>query len=83
MTKPSGYGRGGKCGGGARKVHVLIRGRSVQRAGWAAREVELRAIAKAMEEPPDPNAIQPARLVATLGAIGQKSAEGVVAQRPP
>jgi hypothetical protein len=26
MTKPSGCGRSGKCGGGALKVHVLIRG---------------------------------------------------------
>jgi hypothetical protein len=43
----------------------------------------LRAIAKAVEEPPDPNVIQPARLAATPGVMGQKPADGLVAKRPP
>lgn len=43
----------------------------------------LRPIAKALETPPDPTASRTARPIVTLGVIGQKSAEGVVAKRPP
>ncbi len=43
----------------------------------------LRATAKAVELPPDPTVTRTARLAATLGVMGQKSADGVVAKRPP
>jgi hypothetical protein len=43
----------------------------------------LRATAKAVELPPDPTVTRTARFAATLGVMGQKSADGVVAQRPP
>ena len=43
----------------------------------------LRASAKALESLPDPTATRAARLAATSGVMGQKSAEGIVAQRPP
>ena len=39
----------------------------------------LRASAKALEVPPDPNVIRAARLAATPGVMGQKSAEAIVA----
>jgi hypothetical protein len=38
----------------------------------------LRASAKALEVPPDPNVIRAARLAATSGVMGQKSAEAIV-----
>ena len=43
----------------------------------------LRPIAKALETPPDPTATRTARTAVTRCVIRQKSAEGVVAQRPP
>ena len=43
----------------------------------------LRAIAKALETPPDPNATRAAHLAVTPDVIGQKSAEGIVAKCPP
>ena len=43
----------------------------------------LRAISKGMESPPDPTVPRAARLAATSGVTGQKSADGVVAKRPP
>ena len=43
----------------------------------------LRARAKALESPPDPTATWAARLAATSGVMGQKSADGIVAKRPP
>ena len=43
----------------------------------------LRASAKVLEIPPDPKATRAARLAVTSGVMGQKSAEGIVAKRPP
>lgn len=43
----------------------------------------LRSKAKAMGEPPDPTVSRAARLAATSGVMEQKSAEGIVAKRPP
>jgi hypothetical protein len=48
-----------------------------------ARGAGLRSTAKAVERPPDPTVTRTARPAATLGVMGQKSADGVVAQRPP
>ena len=39
----------------------------------------LRATAKAVELPPDPTVTRTARSAATLGVMGQKSADGIVA----
>ena len=56
MTKPTGYRRSGKCGGGARIVQALLRGGlSGMRPGWA-KGAGLRPRAKALEAPPDPTA---------------------------
>lgn len=41
----------------------------------------LRASAKVLETPPDPTVTRAARLAATWGVMGQKSAEAIVA--PP
>ena len=43
----------------------------------------LRAISKGIESPPDPNASRAARPAVTPSVTGQKSADGVVAKRPP
>lgn len=43
----------------------------------------LRASAKVLETPPDPSVTRAARLAATSGVMGQKSADGIVAKRPP
>jgi hypothetical protein len=43
----------------------------------------LRPSAKALESPPDPTVTRTARLAATPGVMGQKSAKGIVAKRPP
>ena len=43
----------------------------------------LRATAKAMGQPPTSTGIRSARLAATSGVIGQKSADGIVAERLP
>jgi len=43
----------------------------------------LRASAKALGIPPDPKVTRTARLAVTSGVMGQKSAEGIVAKRPP
>jgi len=43
----------------------------------------LRAISKGMGSPPDPTASQAARLAATPGVTGQKSADGIIAKCPP
>jgi hypothetical protein len=43
----------------------------------------LRASAKALGLPPDPKVTRAARLAVTSGVMGQKSAEGIVAKRPP
>ena len=43
----------------------------------------LRPIVKTVERPPDPTATRTARLAETQGVIGQKSADGIVAKRPP
>ena len=48
-----------------------------------ARGDGLRSRAKALESPPDPTVTWAARLAATLGVMGQKSADGVVAKRSP
>jgi len=48
-----------------------------------ARGAGLRAMAKAVELPPDPTVTRTAHLAATLGVMGQKSADGIVAQRLP
>ena len=48
-----------------------------------ARGAGLRASAKALGLPPDPTVTRAARLAVTLGVMGQKSAEGIVAKRPP
>jgi len=42
-----------------------------------------RASAKVLESPPDPTATRAARLAVTPGVMGQKSADGIVAKRPP
>ena len=39
----------------------------------------LRANAKVLESPPDPTVTRAARLAVTSGVMGQKSAEGIVA----
>ena len=44
-----------------------------------ARGAGLRATAKAVERPPDPTATRTARPAVTLGVMGQKSADGIVA----
>jgi hypothetical protein len=41
------------------------------------------ASAKGLELPPDPTATRAARRAATPGVTGQKSADGIVAKRPP
>ena len=43
----------------------------------------LRASAKALGRPPDPTATRAARWAATSSEMGQKSADGIVAKRPP
>jgi hypothetical protein len=43
----------------------------------------LRASAKALDLPPDPTVTRAARLAATPGVMGQKSADAIVAKRPP
>ncbi len=43
----------------------------------------LRASAKVLESPPDPTVTRAARPAVTLGVMGQKSADGIVAKRPP
>ena len=43
----------------------------------------LRPRPKGLVTPPDPTVTQAARPVATPGVMGQKSADGIVAQRPP
>ena len=43
----------------------------------------LRASAKVLELPPDPEVTRAARLAVTSGVMRQKSAEGIVAKRPP
>jgi hypothetical protein len=43
----------------------------------------LRASAKVLESPPDSTVTRAARLAATPGVMGQKSADGIVAKRPP
>ena len=43
----------------------------------------LRASAKALESPPDPKVTRAARLSVTSGVMRQKSADGIVAKRPP
>lgn len=48
-----------------------------------ARGAGLRASATALEAPPDPTVTRTARRKATLGVTGQKSAEGIVANRSP
>jgi hypothetical protein len=48
-----------------------------------ARGAGLRASAKALESPPDPTVTRVARRAATSGVTGQKSADGIVAKRPP
>lgn len=48
-----------------------------------ARGAGLRAGAKALESPSDPTVTGAARRVATSGVMGQKSADGIVAKRPP
>ena len=42
----------------------------------------LRANSKALESPPDPKATRAARLAATSGVMGRKSAEAIVAALP-
>ena len=43
----------------------------------------LRPSAKVLASPPDPTATRAARSAVTLGVTRQKSAEGIVAKRPP
>jgi hypothetical protein len=43
----------------------------------------LRSGAKVLEKPPDPKATRAARLAVTPGVMGQTSADGIVAKRPP
>ena len=43
----------------------------------------LRASTKVLEIPPDPKVTRAARLAVTPGVMGQKSADGIVAKRPP
>ena len=43
----------------------------------------LRPRPKCLAMPPDPTVARTARPAATLGVMGQKSADGVVAKRPP
>ena len=44
-----------------------------------ARGAGLRTISKEVDKPPDPKATQAARLSATAGVMGQKSAEAILA----
>ena len=84
MTKPAGDTEQGKCGGCVRTVHVLIRGdlpdwRSLKTTGAG-----LRPRGKRLESPPNPAVFIPtARRRATVAVFRQKSADGIVAQRPP
>jgi hypothetical protein len=43
----------------------------------------LRPRSKGLATPPGPTATQAARAAVTPGVMGQKSADGIVAQRPP
>ena len=43
----------------------------------------LRAGTKVLEAPLDPTATRTARFAVTPGVMGQKSADGIVAKRPP
>jgi hypothetical protein len=80
MTKPSGDKGQGKCGGCARKVHALIRGGLSGKRPGAVMGAGLRPGWKHLESPPDPKpAIVAARRRVTAGVIGQKSADGIVA----
>jgi hypothetical protein len=70
----------------ARGVGLRPTSKAVERppnptAAAVPRGAGLRATAKAGERPPDPPVTQTARLAVTLGVIGQKSADGLVAQR--
>ena len=62
-TKPKGSRSQGKCGGGARKVHVLIR-------GDLSDERQVRMVSVIIRNPEAP-------CVATHRVSGQKSAEGI------
>ena len=50
--------------------------------GVVATGAGLRAGAKAPEPPPAPTVTRAARLAVTLGVMGQKSAEAIVARKP-
>jgi len=60
----------------------LSPGRSARYAVKAATGAGLRPRPKDLEQPPDPTVIVAALLGAIPEAIGQKSAEAIVAQRP-
>jgi len=59
---------------------ILSPGRSARYAAKAATGAGLRPRPKDLEQPPDPTAILAALLGAIPEAIGQKSAEAIVAQ---
>jgi len=82
VTKPVRCAGQGKCGGCARKVHVLIRGELFGRRPSVATGVGLRPGAKAPESPPNPTATHPAaRPGVTPFVTEQQSAEGIVGVR--
>jgi hypothetical protein len=83
MTKPTGVMGQGKCSGCVRKVHVLIRGDLLNWRSTVTMGAGLRPRRKRLELPPDPDTTLAARPRETAAVFGQKSADGIVAQRPP
>ncbi len=76
------FGGYGKWRGCAATVHALIRGDLLDMRPEAAMGAGLRPRPKGLDWPPDPTAAPAARLGATPGVIGQKSAEGIVGILP-
>ena len=76
------FGGYGKWRGCAATVHALIRGDLLDLRPEAAMGAGLRPRPKGLDWPPDPKAPPAARLGATSGVIGQKSAEGIVGILP-
>ena len=71
-----------KCGGCARKVHVLIRGDLHGTRPGVVMGAGLRPGVKAPDWPPDPNAASAAARSEATGCVNvQKSAEGIVGDR--
>jgi hypothetical protein len=69
---------GSRTEGQSERAGIAIEAKGAEVAMGAG----LRPSAKALERPPDPTATRTARLAVTLGVMGQKSAEVIVAVPP-